>query len=164
MEGMRAFIMRQFALFCVILGIALSESLAQAQSRDVPYWAAIRVDEAYMRVGPSRDYKIAWVYKRKGLPVKVIRVKDGWRLIEDPAGEQGWVVQRLLTPQRSALVTGENLAPIRAKPSGSAPIKWNAQPGVVGILGECRQAWCEIDISGRSGWIREERLWGAGKP
>jgi SH3-like domain-containing protein len=38
-----------------------------------------------MRVGPSEAYPIEWVYRRQGLPVKVVRVMQGWRLVEGPA-------------------------------------------------------------------------------
>jgi len=45
-----------------------------------------------MRVGPGEDYRINWVYHRAHLPVKVLRVMEGWRLIEDPDGARGWVL------------------------------------------------------------------------
>lgn len=117
-----------------------------------------------MRVGPSADFKIAWVYHRKGLPVKVVRVMEGWRLIEDPDGERGWVVARLLDPDRGAVVIGQELAAIRDEPNGTSALRWNAEPGVVGKLGDCETGWCEIDVQGRKGWIREDRLWGVGEP
>jgi len=137
---------------------------ATAQNRDTPYWATIRVDELNMRVGPSQDYKIDWVYRRKGLPVRVVRVMEGWRLIQDPDGAQGWVVARLLSPDRGAIVIGKGLAAVRADPTASAQLKWNAEPGVVAGLGKCEAGWCEVDIAGREGWMEQNRLWGAGEP
>ena len=94
-------VMRLFLPFLVLLGLA---STVQAQDRDVPYWATIRASELNMRVGPSADYRIDWVYHRPGLPVKVVRLMEGWRLIEDPDGARGWVVARLLSPDRGAIV------------------------------------------------------------
>lgn len=155
--------MRYFSIVFVTLA-ALAASMAQAQDREVPYWASIRAPEVNMRVGPSQDYPIEWVYKRQGLPMKVIRVREGWRLVRDPDGAEGWIVARLLSPERSALVIGEGLAAIRSAPSEVADLKWNAEPGVVGMLGRCDAGWCEIDISGREGYIREDRLWGVGEP
>jgi SH3-like domain-containing protein len=137
---------------------------ALAQTREVPYWASIRAEEVNMRVGPSQDFPIEWVYKRQGLPVKVIRVQEGWRLVSDPDGTEGWIVARLLDPQRTALVTGEGVAQIRDAADESAQLKWNAEPGVVGKLGKCDAGWCEIDVGGREGWILEDRLWGVGEP
>lgn len=137
---------------------------ASAQDREVPYWATLRATEVNMRVGPSEDYPIAWVYRRQGLPVKVVRVRQGWRLVEDPDGEQGWIVARLLNPARGAIVTGEGLADLRDAPEGGAPVLWRAEPGVVGALGSCEDGWCRFDVGGRKGWVRAERLWGAGEP
>ncbi|KPL67510.1 hypothetical protein SZ64_04950 [Erythrobacter sp. SG61-1L] len=137
---------------------------AAAQDRDVPYWASMRSKEVNMRVGPSEEYQIDWVYRRVQLPVKVIRIKEGWRLIRDPDGAQGWVVARLLSPERTALVIGKGLAPMRDGPSDNGALLWNAEPGVVGTLGDCDGGWCELDVDGRKGWVRQQRLWGAGEP
>ena len=123
-----------------------------------------RATELNLRVGPSADYKIDWVYRRKGLPVKVIRVMEGWRLIEDPDGTRGWVVQRLLTPDRGAIVIGEGESAIYADPNATSKVKWRIEPGVVGKLGDCEQRWCEFSVGNRAGYVPQQRLWGAGEP
>lgn len=152
--------------FFVSLGLAvlmaglLPAGAARAQEREVPYWAALRYDEVRMRVGPSEEYPIEWVYKRKGLPVKVVRVREGWRFVEDPEGTRGWIARSQLDPERGVLVTGKGLADLRAEPSGTATMLWRAEPGVVGLLKGCREDWCEVDIAGRKGWIARARLWG----
>src|SRR3569623_1682469 len=84
-----------FRTAALSLLIALSVP-AGAQDRETPYWASLRSDEVNMRVGPSEDYQISWVYRRAGLPVKVVRIKEGWRLVRDSEGAEGWVVGRLL--------------------------------------------------------------------
>ena len=99
------------------LALLLTAVPAAAQDREVPYWATLRAEHVNMRVGPSEAYPIEWVYRREGLPVKVVRVMQGWRLVEDPDGERGWIVARLLDPDRGAIVVGEGLAEIRAAPS-----------------------------------------------
>ena len=155
-----------FRSFSVLLAAVLvaTGGPAAAQDREVPYWASLRVDEVNMRVGPSGNFPIKWVYHREGLPVKVVRLMEGWRLVEDPDGAEGWVVARLLSPERTALVVGKGLTPMRAAPGDSAQLLWNVEPGVVGILGECAADWCELDVGGRRGWVEYERLWGAGAP
>ncbi len=130
----------------------------------MPYWASINSEKVNMRVGPSQTYRIDWVYQRPDLPLKVLRIKDGWRLVEDPDGAQGWMVARLLRRARTAIVTGDDLAEIRAEPSARAILRWKAEPGVIGKLGRCENAWCHLDIAGREGWIRKQRIWGAGAP
>ena len=117
-----------------------------------------------MRVGPSQEYRIDWVYKRKGLPVKVLRVREGWRLVEDPAGDKGWIAARLLSRTRGAIVTGEGLAEMRDAAKVGSALKWKLEPGVVGKLGDCEANWCEFSVGKRSGFVEANRLWGAGEP
>lgn len=148
-----------------ILLLSLLAMPASAQERETPYWATLRSDEVNMRAGPSEDYQIDWVYRRAGLPLKVVRLRQGWRLVRDPDGTQGWIVARLLSPDRGALVIGKGLAAIRDAPADNGKLLWNAEPGVVGKLGDCETGWCEFDAgSGHKGWVKQSRLWGAGDP
>lgn len=156
--------MRRLLAFSLPLQLALVASPLAAQTREVPYWATLRAEEVNMRVGPSEEFPIEWVYRRPGLPVKVVRVREGWRLVEDPGGERGWIIARLLDPGRGAIVVGDGLAEMRAEPATGARLLWRAEPGVVGALGSCNAGWCRFDVDGRKGWIRADRLWGAGKP
>ena len=152
------------ALAVLSLIFAPTIGAVRAQDRDVPYWASLRFEKVNMRVGPSAEYPIDWVYLRKGLPVKVVRLREGWRLIQDHDGTQGWVSQSQLNPERSALVIGKGPVDMRASDTPSSTLRWRAQPGVVGKLLRCREDWCEIDVDGRTGWVLTQRLWGAGEP
>ncbi len=151
-------------LTIVLAAFVLLVTPAQAQDREVPYWATLRASEINLRVGPSADYRIEWVYRRPGLPVKVIRVMDGWRLIEDPDGTRGWVASRLLSPDLGVIVIGKGNADMREDADADSGLKWRLQPGVVGALHECGSEWCEISVGNRTGWVREDRLWGDGEP
>lgn len=147
------------------LGLMLAATFVlaplSAQDRTLPYWASLRYEKVNMRVGPSAEYPVTWVYLRQGLPVKVVRVREGWRLVEDHEGTQGWVASSQLDPARGGLVIGTGLAEVRAEPSSAAAVKWRAEPGVVTKLKACRTGWCEVDIAGRKGWISAARLWGS---
>ena len=142
---------------------ALPAPLA-AQQVETPYWAALRNNETNMRVGPGEDYKIAWVYRRAGLPLKVLRLKEGWRLVQDHEGTRGWMMSRFLTRVRGAVVTGDRPAEMREQGKPGARLKWRLQPGVVGKLGDCSDGWCALDLGGRGGFVPQDRLWGAGEP
>lgn len=151
-------------LSLVVLALVTAAPPASAQNREVPYWATLRAEEVNMRVGPSEAYPIEWVYRRQGLPIKVVRLMQGWRLVEDPDGARGWIVARLLDPDRGAIIIGKGLAEIRAEPNAGSALRWRAEPGVIGALGNCEEGWCQLDIDGHKGWVRAERLWGAGEP
>ena len=155
---------RRLALLAVVL--AWIPFAASAQDRDVPYWATIRpsATELNMRVGPSPDYPISWIYQRPGLPLKVIRLHESWRLVRDPAGDEGWVSSRLLSPDRGAIVIGRQPAAMRSGPSADSQLRWRAAPGVVGRLGSCSNGWCELKVGQREGWVEQSHLWGVGDP
>jgi SH3-like domain-containing protein len=148
----------------VALAVLAASSQASAQDREVPYWASLRASEVNLRVGPSESYPIDWVYHRKALPVKVVRLYQGWRRIRDQDGAEGWVVARLLNPARTAVVVGKGLAPMRAEAGADAALRWQLEPGVVGKLRDCEAGWCELDVDGHKGWVEQKRLWGAGEP
>jgi len=153
------------ALF-VLLAIAAP---ALAQDTEVPYWASIRAEVVNMRVGPGTTYRIDWVYRRTFLPMKVVRRDAGWRLVEDPDGTQGWLLARFLSRDRTAIVTGKGPdemrpAEMRKEADGKAPLLWRLKPGVVAKLRSCESGWCNIELKGHRGFVREDRLWGPGEP
>lgn len=139
---------------------------AVAAQTDVPqdrYWVSTSKSEANMRGGPGREYRINWTYVRKGVPLKVLRVMGGWRLVEDKDGSRGWMLQQFLNRERSGIVAGR-IAELRANKDGSGSVLWRVAPGVIGKLGECEAQWCGFDVDGRQGFIREDQVWGAQKP
>lgn len=154
--------MRHFLCLCV-LGSVVASPVA-AENTKTPYWASIRSEEVNLRVGPGEDYRINWVYHRQHLPLKIIRLKDGWRLVQDSAGNQGWMLSRFLTRERGAVVIGVGLADMRGKGDPAARLLWRMQPGVVGLLGDCSGGWCGFSTAGRRGYVQQSRLWGAGEP
>lgn len=158
MKALRILITWSLAL---VLAIGAALSPLNAQERTLPYWALLRFEKVNMRVGPSEEYPIAWVYSRKGLPVKVVRIREGWRLVEDHEGTQGWISASQLDLARGGLVTGTGLAEIRAEPNAVSAIKWRLEPGVIAKLGKCQAGWCEVDVDGRKGFVSADRLWGS---
>ncbi len=152
------------SLLCAFIVSLLLVAPAAAADRTVPYWASLRVDEVNMRVGPGEDYRISWVYRRPHLPLKVVRLKEGWRLVEDPGGTRGWVLAQFLSRDRGAIVAGEGPAGMYEQAAADARLLWRLEPGVVGKLGDCSAGWCRLDVGGRAGFVEQDRLWGAGAP
>ncbi len=159
--------MNKRAILTLLLAAALLPFGGGARAEEeikVPYWASIRSDEVNLRVGPGEEYRIAWVYHRKLLPLKVLRTMEGWRLVQDPDGARGWMMARFLSRERGGFVQGKGPAIMRAEPDDSARLLWRVAPGVSGHLGDCASGWCRFDIGGRSGFMRQDRIWGAGEP
>ena len=146
------------------LSLLAGHDAARAQAEvKTPYWASIQKNEAFARAGPMATYQIEWVFRRKHLPVKVIKRYGVWRQIVDPSGWTGWMHANMLSRTRTAIVTGPVIA-IRAEPQDGAKLLWRAEPGVVGQLGDCEKGWCEFAVDKREGWVRQDQIWGAGEP
>lgn len=146
----------------VLCGLAMP---AHAEDNDkVPYWASIDADIANLRVGPGDSYRIDWVYRRLHLPVKVIRREGPWRQVVDPDGTKGWMRDLLLSRHRAAIVKGDGLIEMRAEGNDSSRVLWRIEPGVVGVLGDCKNGWCALDVVGHRGFVRQGALWGTEAP
>lgn len=117
-----------------------------------------------MRTGPSTEFPVTWVYKRKNLPVKVVAVHSVWRKVQDRDGDQGWLHVRLLSPKRTAIVIGKDVGTLRDAPEPNAHISWRVEPGVVGIIDECDKGYCRFETEGRYGYIEMARIWGDETP
>ena len=139
------------------LGLA---TVASAQDKAPPYWASIASGEAMMRTGPGRNYPGVWLYKRRDLPIRVVQVYPNWRKIEDPDGQQGWMLVTLLSDRRTALVKPGAPRDIRVEPKAGAPVRYRAEAGVVGRIEQCDGTWCHIAIGKRQGFIAQADLWG----
>lgn len=113
-----------------------------------------------MRTGPGKNYPGIWLYKRRDLPIRVLRVYPNWRLIEDPDGVRGWMLVTLLSDRRTAIVRGDEPRPIHVKPDGGARVAYHAEPGVMGRIGDCSAGWCHIQLGKREGYIRTTDMWG----
>lgn len=130
-------------------------------NRDVPpYWSSLRYNDANMRVGPSGQYPIVWNYNRAGLPLMVLRTREGWSFVEEIDGTRGWISDSQLLRRRTVLITGEGNAVLRDEPKPTGKLQWRAEAGVIGKLLGCQGNWCEIDAAGRTGWVEASRLWG----
>lgn len=158
--------LRSIVSLSVLLALAplATPAVAAGDEDKVPYWASIDAEIANSRVGPGESYRIDWVYRRMHLPVKVIRREGPWRQIEDPDGNRGWMRDLLLSRQRAGIVKAEGLVAMQAEPSDSSRTLWRLEPGVVGLLGECKTGWCPLDVAGHKGFVRADELWGAGTP
>jgi SH3-like domain-containing protein len=152
---------KRIAAFLMVLVAALSVASATAQPRrETPYWASIASGQAMMRAGPGRNYPGIWLYVRRDLPVRVTEVYQSWRKVEDPDGTSGWMLVNLLSDSRTAIVRGTEPQPMHERPEEAAPVRFRAEPGVIGRISQCGDGWCRLEVGGRGGFIRSDHLWG----
>jgi len=136
-----------------------AQTLGPVTGNPLPRFETLRYDTVRMRRGPGREYPIAWLFKRKGLPVEVFQEYDDWRKVRDPYGDIGWIKRTQLSRARYGLVVDDR-TPLYKNAVEDAKIAVLAQTGVVLRLDECRAEWCHGRAKGYSGWVRKEALFG----
>lgn len=139
-------------------------SAGSASGLPVPRFVSLKSDRVNVRSGPNKDQDVRWVYTRAGMPVEVTAEFENWRRIRDWEGAEGWVYHSLLSGRRSAVVVPtlkDDLVPLYEKTDAESGVVAKLQSGVLGQLKTCNGLWCEFNGKGFSGWIRQERLWGA---
>ena len=151
--------LRRWVVLATLLSLATT---AIAQEKRPPYWASIASGEAMMRTGPGKNYPGTWLYKRRDLPVKVVKTYPNWRLIEDPDGTRGWMLVTLLSDRRTAIVRPGEPRPLHERPDPASRVAYLAEPGVVGRIEQCADGWCRMTIGKREGHIRAGDVWGVG--
>ncbi len=152
-----------YPLACIV-SLLFSPGTLSAEPSDPlgnfkPYYASFRSNEVNMRVGPSKDHPITWVYHRKGLPVRVIDTHNEWREVVDPFNDHGWVKKSLLAPRRTVM-THSKTSSLRSNPSITSAVIAEVEPGVVCGLNSCNQHWCKVDAGPYRGWLEKSVLWG----
>jgi SH3-like domain-containing protein len=153
--------LKRAAALLLLIGSLLALAPAAAQApRPVPYWASISSGRAMMRTGPGQNYPGTWLYVRPDLPIRVVEVYHDWRKVSDPDGATGWMLVRLLSDQRTAIVRRGEPRPLREAPDEASPVRFRAEAGVVGRVSRCAGGWCRFDVHGRGGYVRIDQIWG----
>lgn len=134
----------------------------------LPRFVTLKSKRVNLRIGPSTDYAVSWMYLKSGLPVEIIQEYDNWRRIRDADGTEGWVNQSLLSGQRSAIAApwmkgkGKNVyVNLRRESQPSAAVIAKLEPGVMITIGECNGDWCHAVADGAEGWVAQSEIWGA---
>lgn len=166
-----------FASFLAAIPVATAEGNAgdpappvrsTGSGLPVPRYVSLKSDHVNMRNGPGTEYPTAWVYRRAGLPLEVIKEFEGWRQVRDADGATGWVLQSFLSGRRTALVLPWELKPdkpvpqvtIHANDNDSARAVVLIEAGVIANVHGCDSRWCDVSVDKYRGYIEQKKLWG----
>ena len=120
---------------------------------------SLKKDEVNLRQGPSFEYPIKLIYKKKYLPVIILDKSETWRKIKDFENNSGWIHISQLSKKKSALNI-ENNSVIYKKPTiYSKPIA-KLETGRLMLIKKCKGKWCKITSGNYGGWILKNTLWG----
>jgi SH3-like domain-containing protein len=165
-----------FGRFCVVVvlaggvlgasvssGFSAKDTAVTTSGLPVPRYVSLKSDRVNVRVGPTKDNDVAWIYTRAGLPVEITAEYENWRRVRDSEGAEGWVYHSLLSGRRTAVVTmkhKDELATLYDSADLSSAVAARLQAGVLAQVKHCGAGWCHISGNGFDGWIPQQRLWG----
>ena len=122
------------------------------------YFLTLRNDEVNLRLGPSFEYPVKIIYKKKYLPIIVKDRSDNFRKIQDHENNSGWIHISQLSKKKSGITT-ENTVLFKNPTIYSKPLA-NIRKGRLVIISKCKNSWCKIKTKSFSGWLKKEILWG----
>ena len=119
----------------------------------------LKKNEVNLRQGPSFEYPIKLIYKKKYLPVIILDKSGPWRNIKDFENNTGWIHVVLLSKKKSAINIKNNSIIYKKPTIYSKPIV-KLEVGRLVLIKKCKTKWCKITSGGYSGWIFKDSLWG----
>lgn len=159
-----------FSVFAAAPLAAYAQSNAGKTGLPLPRFASLKSNKVNLRVGPGTDFKINWLYQRRGLPMEIIQEFDNWRKVRDPDGNEGWVLHSLLSGRRTVVIMPweagdrDKLSNLLESPERSAKLAARLEPGVVANVKSCTEQWCELQVtesgSNIEGYIEKNAVWG----
>ena len=120
---------------------------------------SLKNNEVNLRQGPSFEYPIKFIYKKKYLPLKVLDESENWRKIRDLENNSGWIHISQLSKKKTAICIKNNSVLYKKSTIFSKPIA-KLEAGRLVLIKKCKMKWCKITTGDFSGWVYKNSLWG----
>ena len=123
------------------------------------YFLSLKNSKVNLRQGPSFNYPIKLIYKKKYLPVIILEKSDTWRKIKDFEKNSGWIHISQLSKKKSALNIKDISILYKNSTIYSKPIA-KIESGRLVLIKKCKVSWCNVSSGKYKGWILKKYLWG----
>ena len=172
--------MKSYILCMLFFLFLIINNQATYANKNSSSWASLKYNKTYLRTGPSKDNKVIWVYKRKGLPLKILRKKNEWNEVLLPSSQKGWINSSQISKKRNVIIQNKKSLSdmalskqkqITVTDKNSKTIAY-VQEGVIATLNKCKKDLCEIELKVKkekyffknsyklSGYIEKDFIWG----
>ena len=145
-----------------VLSASSGSKISKKTGLPLPRFVSLKSNKVNLRRGPSLDYKIDWVYKRKHLPLMIVSEFGHWRQVTDFEGYTGWIYKDLLSGSRYIIVNNKETL-LRNKATFESLGKAILKREVIAKLIDCEGVWCFIRIRNMRGYVLAEHIWGTSK-
>ena len=143
-------------LFLFFLTIFFSSKSFSNENFD---FLSLKNTKINLRQGPSFEYPIKLIYKKKYLPVIILDKSETWRKITDFKNNSGWIHISQLSKKKSAINKKNNSVLYKKSTIYSKPIA-KLEIGRLVLIEKCKVKWCKITTGGFKGWVFKSSLWG----
>ena len=123
------------------------------------YYLTLRNEKVNLRQGPSFNYPIKLVYKKKFLPLLIQDKFGNFRKVLDHENNTGWIHISQLSKKRAALSIVDKSI-IFQKPSIYSKPLVILEIGRLCLVKKCKNNWCKVKTGNYSGWIEKQNLKG----
>ena len=123
------------------------------------YFQTLRNDKVYLRQGPSKEYPIKIIYRKKFLPVLIQDQYYNYKKIKDHENNSGWIHISQLSKKKAAIVNVKKIIVFKNPTLYSKPLII-LNKGRLCLILKCQNKWCKIKINEYKGWIHQNALWG----
>ena len=133
--------------------------LTEIKAENKTYFLSLKNNIVNLRQGPSFEYPIKFIYKKKYLPVVVVDKLQSWRKIKDFENNSGWIHISQLSKKNSAINKYANTIIYNRSTVFSKPIV-KVDIGRLLIIKKCKSKWCKVKTGNFVGWVNKKNLWG----
>ena len=142
--------MGKFLFICSTFILVSSIAFSEVRS--------LKNNKVNVRLGPSKNYPIKFVYEKKYLPVVIIDEHYNWRKVRDYDNDTGWVHISQLSKIKTTVTTKDNQV-VYSSPTIYSKPKVKLEIYQVLTIKKCNQTWCKIKNAKTYGWVKKDHLW-----
>ena len=142
--------MGKFLFICSTFILVSSIAFSEVRS--------LKNNKVNVRLGPSKNYPIKFVYEKKYLPVVIIDEHYNWRKVRDYDNDTGWVHISQLSKIKTTVTTKDNQV-VYSSPTIYSKPKVKLEIYQVLTIKKCNQTWCKIKNAKTNGWVKKDHLW-----
>ena len=146
-------------LIILVLFFSILFFISRSFANESINFLSLKNNEVNLRQGPSFEYPIKFIYKKKYLPVEVLDESETWRKIRDFENNSGWIHTSQLSKKKTAICIKNNSVIYKKPTIFSKPIA-KLEIGRLVLIKRCKVKWCKIASGDFSGWIYKNSLWG----
>ena len=147
---------KNLIIYFIFFFLVISEKTFSTESTN---FLSLKKNEVNLRQGPSFEYPIKLIYKKKYLPVIIVDKSETWRKIKDFENNSGWIHISQLSKKKTAINIKNNSVLYKKSTTFSKPIA-KLENGRLVLIKKCKIEWCKISSGNYIGWVFKNTLWG----